>query len=98
MSRRLFKPFKLQVDRCPWCGHKHDRAMAMPHEGKPVAPQPGHLVLCIACERWSVFQADLTPRRATPEEVAALPVATRFLTETWVRRVKASSGPRYPVQ
>lgn len=54
---------------CPYCGEHVDRATPAP-SNQDARPEPGNFSLCCSCAGILVYQADLTVRKATDEEIA----------------------------
>lgn len=60
--------------KCPYCGHKFDRA------GDPTGDKMPHaedFSICIECAGWLVFNEDLTVRAISAEEIAGMKVEER---------------------
>ncbi len=54
---------------CPHCGELHDGAAAMTSDHPPTE---GDVGICFECGGWTVFQADGSRRKPTPEEQAEI--------------------------
>lgn len=65
---------------CPSCGYKMDRAAAVAGPGEPIIlPREGSISICMKCAAISIFNADLTLRAITAEEIADLDSETRSI-------------------
>jgi hypothetical protein len=53
---------------CPWCGYVFD-AVSQVETLTCTYPEPGDMLVCIACAQVNVVVSDWTVRRALPEEL-----------------------------
>jgi hypothetical protein len=62
------------VNRCPNCGAANDMASS-----KDAAPEAGDAAMCFSCNHLMIFNADLTLREPTAEEMDELTSDDRVL-------------------
>lgn len=84
---------RMRESPCPFCGTMMSAASA----GSEDSPSPGSSAVCVACGNVSCFADDMTVRRYTDEEWAALPQELRaYLGE--VRAMFQAAALRRPGQ
>jgi hypothetical protein len=67
----------LPEQQCPHCKHKLDAATSA--TGETCTPTPGCLTICAYCSRVLIFEAGLTVRPATREDLDTLPPDVRAM-------------------
>jgi len=86
----------VKTTTCPACSHVLEEASAV--DGKPTAPVPGDLSVCLYCARLLQFTEDLDVRVMTEADIAQLPNKTRIevqLTQ-WAITQLISALPALP--
>jgi hypothetical protein len=65
-----FPSYRHVESRCPQCNYKIDAATKV--HGEEAAPECGDNSVCINCGQVLTYQADLTLRKATAQEISEL--------------------------
>ena len=77
---------------CPNCQHPLDAAGTM--DGSAAKPEKDDLTICLHCAAVLQFNADLTLRQPTPEEVIEFPAETRYDLAQGIKAVKKANAIR----
>jgi hypothetical protein len=70
------KTTETPLNRCPNCGEPNDRASSVDADA---VPESGDASICWYCNHIGIFNADLTLREPTVEEIDELTSDDRFL-------------------
>lgn len=77
LAARAMNTFDMPAQRCPVCSTRFECATKV--MGGSGGPQQGSLTVCIDCASFLVFEADLSVRLATYDEIADLPSDVRTM-------------------